>query len=305
MSENILKLKNGRNIRFGVYGSPDGIPVLDFHGIPGSCREAALIHSYISRPDLRMIGFDRPGYGCSSPVRNFQIRGAQLPADVEALADHLNISRFIALGYSGGAPFALACAAKIPDRISALGIVSGVGPALGSQGMHESNRKKFNLAQKFPWLARMMLWAAFSSLRIHPDKNHLAGQLKNIWQQMPEPDRFVLEQYPAFAAGIVEITRDAIKNRVTGWVNEEILMTQPWQLEINQNRCANIFLWHGEQDRNVPVSMARELALQLPNCHAKYYPAVGHLSLLYNHGQEILDTLLKAASGHQPADTQK
>ena len=277
--------------------------MLDFHGIPGSCREAALIRSYISRPDLRMVGFDRPGYGGSTPVRNFQIRGTQLPVDVEALADHLNISRFIALGYSGGAPFALACAVKIPERISALGIVSGVGPALGSQGMHETNRKKFNLAQKFPWLARMILWAAFSSLRMRSDGNRLAAQLKKIWQQMPEPDRLVLERDPAFAAGIIEITRDAIQNRVTGWVNEEILMTQPWQLEINQIRCANTFLWHGEQDRNVPVSMARELAGQLPNCNAKYYPAEGHLSLLYNHGQEILDTLLKAATEQKPADT--
>ncbi|MEI6290182.1 MAG: alpha/beta fold hydrolase, partial [Chloroflexota bacterium] len=189
MTEEYLKLKDHRLLRYGIFGNPKGVPVIDFHGIPGSYLEAELIHSYIGRDDVCLVGFDRPGYGKSSPRLNFQVQ--DIASDVLELIDHLNINRFAALGFSGGGPFALACSCLLPDRVGALGIVSGVGPAdTGSDGMHESNRKKFNLAQQLPWLARIMLWLAFTNLRLHPDD--LAGQMEKIWQQMPGPDRKLL-----------------------------------------------------------------------------------------------------------------
>jgi pimeloyl-ACP methyl ester carboxylesterase len=289
--EDVLLLKDGRRLGFGVYGRLKGIPVFDFHGIPGSRREAALVNDFLGRDDLCFIGFDRPGCGRSSPRPGFRL--TDLAQDVAALADHLDIRRFIALGYSGGGPFALACARQMPARIAALGIVSGVGPAsIGSEGMHESNRRKFDLAQRLPWLARVMLTAAFSGLRRHPQK--LSAQLKHIWAQMPEPDCKVLED-SRFADGILAVTRDAIQYSVSGWVNEELLMASPWQFDLQEVCCPNIFLWHGEKDKNVPVEMARAVAERLPNCQAAFLKNEAHLSLLYNHGREIVDVLVQAA----------
>ena len=288
MIESTLPLKDGRILGYGIYGNPQGIPVFDFHGIPGSRREAALIEQFLSREDVCFIGFDRPGFGCSSPKRNYKI--TDLPADAAALADHLNIRRFIALGYSGGGPFALACGCQIPERITAIGIVSGVGPSeIGSEGMHASNRKKFDLAQRLPWLARLLLKTAFSSLRSHP--NRLAPQLNKIWQQMPAPDRKALED-KRFSDGILAVTQDAIKNTVIGWVNEEVLMAQPWGFELQSVCAARIFLWHGCLDRNVPVEMGKVVAERLPHCQAVFLEGEGHLSLLYNHGREIVDELI-------------
>ena len=127
MIENTLTLPDGRVLGYGIYGDPAGFPVFDFHGIPGSRREAALIADYIGRDDVCFIGMDRPGYGRSSPKRNFRI--VDFPGDVVALADQLKIAKFAVLGYSGGGPFALACAAQIPGRLASLAVVSGVGPA--------------------------------------------------------------------------------------------------------------------------------------------------------------------------------
>jgi pimeloyl-ACP methyl ester carboxylesterase len=291
MLEDLLKLEDGRVLGYGLYGNPHGAVILDFHGIPGSRREAALIESFLGRDDLCFVGFDRPGYGRSSPKRNYRI--TDIPADVTELADALDIKRFIALGYSGGGPFALACGRQMPERIAALGIVSGVGPSeIGSAGMHESNRKKFNLAQRLPGLARLMLMAAFGSMHSHPER--LPQQLRRIWQQMPEPDRKALED-PRFAEGILELTKDAILNRVTGWANEEILMAQPWGFVLPELRCPNIHLWHGELDRNVPIAMGRAVAERLPECQANFLAGEGHLSLLYNHAAQIVETLLQAA----------
>ena len=291
MTESTFTLKDGRRLGYGLYGNEGGTPIIDFHGIPGSCREAQLFHQYIQRSDICFIGIDRPGYGRSSPRQHFRV--TDFPGDVIELIDFLKIERFIALGYSGGGPFALACARQIPERICTAGIVSGVGPSnIGSEGMHESNRKKFSLAQRFPWLARMLLQTVFSPMRRRPEE--LAPQLKKLWQQMPAPDQKVLQD-PHFSDGIVELTRDAIRSGVAGWANEEILMAQPWGFELSEIQCKNLFLWHGLQDRNVPVAMARAVAGQLPQCQATFLPEEGHLSILYNHGDEIIDRLIHAA----------
>jgi pimeloyl-ACP methyl ester carboxylesterase len=290
MQEDVLVLKDGRQLGYGVYGNPKGIPIFDFHGIPGSRGEAALIASYLGREDLCFVGFDRPGYGRSTPRRGFRL--VDLAEDVEALAEHLQINRFIVIGYSGGGPFALATTLRIPERIAALGIVSGVGPAaIGSQGMHESNRRKFNMAQRLPWLARGLLTIAFSNLRRNPNK--LAIQMRSIWAQMPEPDRAVLDD-DAFADGILAVTRDAIRHTVRGWVNEEVLMASPWQFDLQEVHCPHIFLWHGVLDKNVPVQMAKAVAEKLPGCQAAFLEGEGHISLLYNRGREIIDTLIRA-----------
>lgn len=291
MTEQILVLKDHRRLRYGIFGNPKGVPVIDFHGIPGSYLEAELIHSYLGREDVCLIGFDRPGFGKSSLKFNFQVQ--DIVPDVLQLIDHLGINKFAALGYSGGGPFAAACACFIPGRVGALGIVSGVGPAeTGSSGMHESNRKKFNLAQQMPWLARILLWFAFTNLRMHP--NDLARQLEKIWKQMPEPDQKILFRDSKFKEGILKITRDAIQAGVSGWANEEILMAQPWQFRPQDVNCPNVFLWHGEQDRNVPAAMARKLAEQIPGCQAHFFEHEAHISLLYNQGSEIMNTLIAA-----------
>jgi len=289
--EETLKLKDGRLLGYGVYGNPAGKPIVDLHGIPGSRREAALMAELLGREDVCFIGFDRPGYGRSTPKKSYRI--TDIPGDLIELADHLALERFAILGYSGGGPFALACAHQIPQRLSAVGIVSGVGLAeIGSAGMHENNRKKFNLAQRFPWLARLLLVTAFTPLQRHPEK--LEVQLKKIWQQLPQPDRLALAD-ERFAGGILAVTRDALCERVTGWVEEELLMASVWGFSLKQVTCPNIYLWHGGLDRNVPLAMGKAVADTLIGCRATFYEAEGHLSLLYRYGTQIIDTLINGS----------
>lgn len=291
MIENTITLADGRLLGYGLYGNPNGIPILDFHGIPGSRREAALIASFIKRDDLCFIGFDRPGYGRSTPKHNYTIR--DIVADVALLMDHLALKKFIALGYSGGGPFALACAAYIPERLAAIGIVSGVGPSeIGSDGMHASNKKKFNLAQRMPALSRLMLTVVFSKMKRHPEK--MDSDLKKIWLQMPEVDQKVMQDR-VFADGITEISKDAIHQTVRGWVDEELLMAQPWQFNLADIKANNMFLWHGELDRNVPVSMAKAVSERIRGCQAKFFPGEGHLSVIYTHGADFISQLVEAS----------
>ncbi len=66
---------------------------------------------------------------------------------------------------------------------------------------------------------------------------------------------------------------------------------QPWGFEVEAITFEKTFLWHGEQDRIVPVAAARLLSQALPHCTATFYPDEGHFSTLVNHAQDIWKAL--------------
>src|SRR5690606_10862687 len=74
---------------------------------------------------VRIIAPERPGYGLSSPRRG---RLIDYPDDVLQLAAALGLERFSAVGVSGGGPAALAAAYRLPQRLTAVGLVSAIGP---------------------------------------------------------------------------------------------------------------------------------------------------------------------------------
>ena len=131
-----LTLSGGRKLGFAEYGS--GTPLLYFHGHPCSRLEARYL---AGREGIRVIGIDRPGMGLSSyqPKRTL----ISWTDDVVSLADSLGLEKFAVVGLSGGAPYALACAYAIPERISACGIVSGVWSI---------DRRTAFLAAWMPWV---------------------------------------------------------------------------------------------------------------------------------------------------------
>jgi pimeloyl-ACP methyl ester carboxylesterase len=155
-----LRLRDGRQLAYAEYGDPNGSPVMLFHGNPSSRLSWGLIPGSPFRPRLRLIAPDRPGFGRS----DFQ-PGRQLldwPDDVCELADVLGLNRFAVLGVSGGGPATLACAWKIPQRLTAVGVVSSPCPTDVpgvTEGMSRTNRMLFLLAKHAPALVRLNMAA--------------------------------------------------------------------------------------------------------------------------------------------------
>jgi pimeloyl-ACP methyl ester carboxylesterase len=118
-------------------GQPDGTPLFYFHGNPGSRLDFNQTYNRPALDDtgMRIIGIDRPGFGGSTfqPRRQF----ADWPRDVLAVADELGIDTFGVLAYSGGGPYAIACALAFPERLTFVGIISGDGPAETPRFMRE------------------------------------------------------------------------------------------------------------------------------------------------------------------------
>lgn len=193
ITQKTITLRDRRSLGYAEYGDPKGKPVFHFHGHPGSRLQTKLIAEVAVKLGIRIIGIDRPGMGLSDFKPGRQI--LDWPDDVVQLADALEIDHFAVEGASGGGPYAAACAYKIPDRLTACGIVAGVGPIdlLGTKGMMTVNRVQFFIAPRFPWLLRLLMWWSIGrNCRYRQDDERMEERLSRMVAGLPEPDRKVL-----------------------------------------------------------------------------------------------------------------
>lgn len=280
----MIRLRDGRQLAFTEYGEPNGAPVMLFHGNPSSRLSWGLIPGSPFRPHLRLIAPDRPGFGGS----DFQ-PGRQLldwPDDMCDLADALGLGRFAVLGVSGGGPATLACAWKIPQRLTAVGVVSSPCPTDVpgvTEGMSGTNRTLFFLAHYAPVLIRLNM--AFLGYLARKDR-----LVEQLVYKMADVDRDMLErreirQY--LASGFAE----ALRRGGAGSAHELVINHgRPWGFSLEEIGIP-VHLWQGERDPSVPPSMGRYLSQTIPNCEATFVPGAGHLWIL-DHVGEVLDRLV-------------
>ena len=270
-----VDLADGRTLGFVEYGARDGRPLLYFHGLPGSRLEARALDEAGRQLGARVIGIDRPGMGRSSFQRGRRLR--DWPDDVAELADRLRIERFGLAGCSGGGPYALACALRIPARIGACGIISGagiVGPFLS------------RLARFLPTLAMPLASICARSER------SAAAALGVVAGRWPAADRAVLQREEVcagFAASLCESFRQGAR----GPAHDARLLGGAWGFALEDVRHPLLHWWHGERDTVVPVRLARAGIARLNGCGATFYPEDGHVSVIVDRAPAILGTLLE------------
>ena len=111
----VVRTTDGRELAFCQWGLADGHPLFYLHGTFGG-RLARHVGGEYERNGLRVITYDRPGFGRSTRLRGRTI--ADAASDVARIADTLGLHSFGVLGVSGGGPYALAVAALLPDRVT-------------------------------------------------------------------------------------------------------------------------------------------------------------------------------------------
>ena len=121
----VVRLPDGRRAHLWQGGATTGPAVLFFHGCPDTRLAARPGDDAARRLGVRLVAVSRPGYGRSDSAASGHLSVAD---DTVAVADLLGIDRFAVLGMSVGGPYALACAAVHPQRVTAIGIVAA--PAL-------------------------------------------------------------------------------------------------------------------------------------------------------------------------------
>ena len=124
---------DGELIRVEEFGEPDGKPVLVHPGSPGSRRRFRPYAELAARGfGLRLLSYDRPGYGGRPRRRDRRIADAVI--DVRCIAGALRIERLAVWGFSGGGAYALACAALLPELVTGAAVFASFAP-YGSPGL--------------------------------------------------------------------------------------------------------------------------------------------------------------------------
>jgi pimeloyl-ACP methyl ester carboxylesterase len=277
-----ITLANGRALAWAEYGAPTGMPMIYCHGFPGSRLEAGFADAAALDAGVRIIAVDRPGFGMSDYYR---ARGIlDWPRDVRELADGLGVESFFVLGVSGGAPYALACALQLPERVRSTTIVSPLGPIEmlhDGAGMAAISRFGLRIAGRAPGMATPL------SAILQPVVRHAGWlALAFVAASASEPDRQTLRD-PAFRNILATSMSEAFRYGFRGVAKELMLISAPWQFDPG-DVTAPVTIWQGDMDRVVPASMGRALERRLHAARAIYLTGEGHYSLVSRHVGEIL-----------------
>ena len=168
VNEHRVPTQDDRTLLVLERGDPDGHPVLVHNGTPNSRLMFDHDVARARAQGIRLISYDRPGYGGSSPHPGRTV--VDCTCDVRAIAAALDIDSLALWGISGGGPHALACAALLPDLVAAVAVLASIAPweAPGLDyfdGMGQFNVDETLLAVRDPVGARAARDAAAGGAR--------------------------------------------------------------------------------------------------------------------------------------------
>jgi len=294
--DSTLRLGDGRRLGYAEYGEPGGEPFFYFHGHPGSRLQGRFADQAAAAAGLRVIALDRPGYGLS----DFQPGRAltDWPGDVAEAADQLQISRFSVAGVSGGGPYALACAWRMPERVIRAAVISGVGPYQVpgiTKGMRLQNQVLFRLGSRWPALAGALMRSMRRSITSRPER-----AIEALARAMSPPDAKIVRR-PEVREVLVADFSEAFRNGSDGAAWEVVVLGRPWGFCLDEIE-PEVHLWQGEDDTLVPPAMGRYQAEHIPHCQARMLPGEGHL-LVIDHMPDLIQALLRSTGASEPHDT--
>lgn len=283
----LVDLPDGRALEVLVAGEPTGLPLVFHWGTPGAAMLYPPMVDAATRRGLRTIVYSRAGYSESTQRPGRAV--ADIAEDVTAVLAALGADTFVTAGWSGGGPHALACASLLPDRCLAAASIAGVAPfnAEGldwTAGMGAENIEEFGAATSGePALTPYLLREAVGLAGVQgPDVAQALGDL------VSDVDRRALTgEFAAFLAGSF---RKSVSGGIAGWRDDDLAFVRDWGFPLSGS--APVALWQGDEDRMVPFAHGEWLAAHLPGARVHLLTGQGHLSLVLDSYEEILDDLL-------------
>jgi pimeloyl-ACP methyl ester carboxylesterase len=288
-----VRTADGRRLSVEVFGDHDGTPVFLLHGTPGSRLGPRPRGQVLHRLGIRLIAFDRPGYGRSDRLRGRRV--AESAADVSAIAEMLGLKRFAVIGRSGGGPHALACAALLSDRVSRAAVLVGLAPHGADgldwfDGMAQSNVTEFTAAANGYEDIVAHTKAVANAVRADP-----ASLLARLQADLPDPDRRVVADR-GIRSMLLETYAEALRASAYGWVDDAMAFCSPWGFD-PASVTVPVLLWHGAHDVFSPASHARWLADRIPSAAVVVQAGAAHFGAL-----DVLPDILRWVSAGRPAD---
>jgi pimeloyl-ACP methyl ester carboxylesterase len=255
---------DGRVLAVEEWGVPDGTPVLYAHGRPMSRLARYPDDRLFTELGVRLITYDRPGFGNSTPHPGRRVIDAA--ADMAAIAGALGLDRIPVFGVSGGGPHALAFAAGFPERVTRVATLASTAPidADGLDwpvGMMDGNRMSAVAARKGRAAVEAHLLAE--------------ADTADLTTLLPPAEQAVLAR-PEVREMLSAAFAEAIRPGKAGWIDDELaLYGLPWGFD-PATITAPARLWHGELDTVVPVGHSVWLAGRIPGATLIRGPGAAH-----------------------------
>ena len=276
-----------RQLGFAEFGDPQGRAVFWLHGTPGARRQIpAEARAYAELQGIRLIGVDRPGIGSSTAHQYPNVLA--FADDLRIIADTLGIGDFAVIGLSGGGPYTLAAAAAMPERVVAAGVLGGVAPYVGPDGI---TSRLMNLGSTVaPVLevagAPIRLAAATLIKIVAP----VGSPALEIYARIsPEGDRRLLAR-PEFKAMFLDDLLNGGRKQLAAPFYDIVDFVRDWGFRLDEVKVP-VHWWHGDKDHIVPFAHGAHVVSRLPEAEMTVLPGESHLGGL-GRAEEILRTML-------------
>lgn len=279
-----FKTHDGRNLRYYDNQNLGGEALLFFHGFPGSYEQAMLLDS--TKKNIRLISFDRPGIGGSDLTPNGTLN--TFAQDIAELIEHLKIKSVRLIGVSGGAPYALACALALKNKVTSMALVCPLGPLAEPEvfsQMPAKTQKLFKIALNHPKL---------TSIIMNGFRHYFIRRPRTVFNKMKsrysEKDFEVLE-HNHLASALIGSYLTAFEQGSKGLMLDLKNYLNDWPFDLTQIDIPTS-VWHGTADQVVPSEIGSWLAKKIPGSKLNLIKGHGHYSLPYVFREDILKDLL-------------
>lgn len=270
-------MPDGRQVAIKRSGNPEGVPIIGFHGSPGSRLGPWPRGFFLHMAGLNLISFDRPGYGLSDRLPNRAV--CDVVADVEQIADRLEIERFAVNGRSGGVPYALGCAALLGTRVANVVAMVGIAPRANADewegGMTDHNKQAHNQAKDGNVEALAKSLEALSQ-NIQEDRYSLLNFLE---PDLTDADREIVDTSNPLRPMVAAAHAEGSRQDAAGWIDDTLAANKPWGFEL-EDIVSPTIIWHGEYDPFAPAEHAKLLASKIKQARLVIYPGASHFSNL-------------------------
>jgi pimeloyl-ACP methyl ester carboxylesterase len=287
-----VTLRDGRTLEYADLGDPAGRPVLYFHGTPGTAGGGALGAAAARRLGARRGAPPRPGYGASTTSAPGL---TSVAADSVDLADQLGLDGFLAMGTSGGAPYALAVGAVAPDRVTSVAVLGGIGELseVNPDALDEDDRRAIGLMAAgdvegaSAFLAGCSETAFAAMLGLSADDFHVELQKRR------PPGENWFDGHPDLLP-VFEADWQRAFTTFDGFVRDNLSWLGAWDVDLTAV-AAPVRLVYGEDDQMVPPAHGEWLHQRLPTSELHVVPG-GHGHATFGAAVETFAALGEAPS---------
>ncbi len=287
--EGNIAVGGDRQIGFAEFGAPLGRAIFWLHGTPGARRQIPTeARAFAEQAGIRLIGIDRPGIGSSTPHQYQNVFA--FAEDLRVIADTLGVDKMAVVGLSGGGPYTLACAAAMPDRVVAAGVVGGVAPATGPDSI--GGGLMGNLGTRVAPLLRVAGWPIrLTALSVVQMIRPFAGPAADLYGLVSPPaDRQLLAR-PEIKAMFLDDLLNGSRKQLAAPFYDIIAFARDWGFRLDEVKV-HVRWWHGDADHIVPYAHGQYVVSMLPDAELFPMPGESHLGGL-GRAEEILRSMLE------------